>query len=102
MCTAVPLSQAESLLLYPIFSRLEGWTSATLRPLSLGSSLSPFPPLFPLPQTAYVCTAACFSHARLLKDFFLTCQEKLSSIAIYPVLILLDRDRVHSQEGYIL
>lgn len=100
MCTAVPLSQAESLLLYPIFSRLEGWTSATLRPLSLGSSL-PLPH-FPLPQTAYVCTAACFSHARLLKDFFLTCQEKLSSIAIYPVLILLDRDRVHSQEGYIL
>lgn len=101
MCTAVPLSQAESLLLYPLFSRLEGWTSATLRPLSLGS-LFPFFPSPPTPKTAYVCTAACFSHARLLKDFFLTCQEKLSSIAIYPVLILLDRDRVHSQEDYIL
>lgn len=99
MCTAVPafLSGIPSATFFP--SR--GLDFGNVAALELRLSLFPFSPFPPSPNPAYVCTAACFSHARLLKDFFLTCQEKLASIAIYPVLILLDRDRVHSQEGYI-
>lgn len=102
MCTAVPFSQAESLLLYPILflSRLEGSTSSVLQPLSLVSS----PHFSPQNPLSGICVYSCvlFSCA-IAEGFFLNVPRitPKSPIAIYPVLILLDRDRVHGQGDYI-
>lgn len=101
MCTAVPFSQAESLLLYPfLFSfQTRGLDFVCVAALEL----SLFPHFSPKPPSG-ICVYSCvlFSCA-IAEGFFLNVPRitPKSPIAIYPVLILLDRDRVHGQGGYI-